>query len=463
MRAGPKLPLLLAAALGLASALAIASDLLPWLRGPAPYPPEWQWEYRRLPATPRLLASIACAGGLLALLPVRRRTRLAILASVVLGFGFEFTLLGLEPEGALRAIVRRTLSRTDTSYLTVAASDLARDPLEFLDRHAELLPELRRVGKHAATHPPGPVLYYRGLLALCASARNAALAGGLLILLLSAAAAIPIAALARLAGADEPAALRTAVLWNLLPGPALMSPQFDQALALPVAAAAALAASAIVVGPRSKRGLLLAVAAGLLAGLSLYVSYGAMAFLPFAALPAIVLVVEERQRLRRAAETGVLVLAGVSAVVGLTMALGHEPLRAARIALAIHRETFTRPRSYGLWLGFDALDYGLFLGVPVAVLAVLGLARSLTALVRGQGRPLDRMRVTAAALFVLLVLSGTTRGEVGRIWIPLMPVVLVAALARPEKEKGPTTQEALVVGLVLALQCLVIRSFWLVP
>jgi hypothetical protein len=48
-----------------------------------------------------------------------------------LGFGFQIALLGLEPDGALRTIVRRTLSRTDTSYLTVAASDLASDPLDF--------------------------------------------------------------------------------------------------------------------------------------------------------------------------------------------------------------------------------------------------------------------------------------------------------------------------------------------
>jgi hypothetical protein len=129
---------------------------------------------------------------------------------------------------------------------------------------------------------------------------------------------------------------------------------------------------------------------------------------------------------------------------------------------------FTQPRRYALWLAFDPLDFAVFVGIPVAVLAVVAVTLSARALLRGQARPLDRMRVTAGTLFLLLVLSGTTRGEVGRIWIPLMPLALVAAVARArseggEGEAGPTTQEALLLGLLLALHCLVIRTFWLVP
>ena len=56
-----------------ASGLVLVSvpfDLIPWLRGPAPYPPEWQWAFRpEGPARP-LLAAGACAAALLALLAV---------------------------------------------------------------------------------------------------------------------------------------------------------------------------------------------------------------------------------------------------------------------------------------------------------------------------------------------------------------------------------------------------------
>jgi hypothetical protein len=248
-----------------------------------------------------------------------------------------------------------------------------------------------------------------------------------------------------------------------------MSPQFDQALALPVAATAALVAWAATertaTSKPSWRRAFGATAAGLLAGLALYVSYGAAAFLLLSVLPAAALVVRDRAGLHRLIGPLALALAGALGVFGLAVALGHEPLQAARTALEIHRETFTRPRSYLLWLAFNPLDFALFLGVPVAVLAVWRVSRSATALLRELGQPLDRMRVLAGVLFLLLVFSGTTRGEVGRIWIPLMPVVLVAALCRPagEAEAGPSVGEALVVGCVLALHCLLIRAFWVVP
>ena len=61
-----------------------------------------------------------------------------------------------------------------------------------------------------------------------------------------------------------------------------------------------------------------------------------------------------------------------------------------------------------------------------------------------------------------LVLSSQTRGEVGRIWIPIMPVLLVAALARPaqESEGGPTAGEGVVLALLLVPIDLVLALSW---
>ena len=62
-------------------------------------------------------------------------------------------------------------------------------------------------------------------------------------------------------------------------------------------------------------------------------------------------------------------------VVLLPMAWGHEPIAAARTALAIHREAYTQPRSYATWLLFNPLDLAIFGGVPVVVVGLLRLAR----------------------------------------------------------------------------------------
>ena len=73
----------------------------------------------------------------------------------------------------------------------------------------------------------------------------------------------------------------------------------------------------------------------------------------------------------------------------------------------------------------------------------------------------------AAAGFLLLLLSGTVRGEAGRIWIPLMPLFLLAATAVSPPEEAartePTTSQALLLGGLLISLCFAIRISWQVP
>lgn len=482
--------------------MAVPLDLLPLLRGPAPYPPEWQWEYRRLWPTglempSRMVPPLVAGGALLALLAVSgtawagRRPRAAsalILAAAGLGgWAYQLGLAGLEPAGALRTLAARTTSRTITSYHAAALLPEARDPVAFLRQHHELLDELRSEAKHAATHPPGPVLFYRGLVALCEgsprltrwalaaladtadrpfrppntpAARAAALAGGLMLGLLGAATTWPVAALAAGVTGDRLSAVRVGVLWNLLPGPALMTPQFDQAVALPVAGAAALlAGSAWTARPATP-----ALLAGLCGGLALFVTYGAAAFLLFGAAAALALGADGGGP--RLAKSAAWAAAGAAAVIGFTALLGHHPLRSALSALAIHREVYTAPRSYALWLAFNPLDLAIFLGLPLAILLALRTGRASLALRRHAGgvSPADRFVIAAAAGLALLLLSGVTRGEVGRIWIPLMPLLLVAALAGSrDGEKataGPSSREALLLGVLLIPPSIVMRLYW---
>jgi hypothetical protein len=439
----------------------------------------------------RLLPAFGAAGALLGLLAVsgsawargRPRAASALLlgAATLAGWAYQLGLAGLEPGGALRALVARVTSRTITSYHGAALMPEAQDAVAFLRRHHELLAEFRTSAKHAATHPPGPVLFYRGLVALCdgsprltrwalaaigdtpdrpfrplntPASRAAALLGGLILGLLGAATTWPVAALAGRVTGDPLSASRVGTLWNLLPGPVLMTPQFDQAVALPVAGAAALLASSV----RTARPAGPALLAGLCAGLALFTTYGAAAFLLIGGAAALALRSEsDWPRLARAAAWAA---AGTGIVLGLTALLGHHPLRSALSALAIHRELYTAPRSYALWLVFNPLDLAIFLGIPLAILLPLRAGRSLSSPSRDGGalRAADRFTIAATAGLALLALSGATRGEVGRIWIPLMPLALVGGLAR--EGETPTLFGAAGYGALLALLTLVIGSSW---
>jgi hypothetical protein len=83
-------------------------------------------------------------------------------------------------------------------------------------------------------------------------------------------------------------------------------------------------------------------------------------------------------------------------------------------------------------------------------------ALGLAALAR---RP-SRLRLAVGAGLMLLIASGTVRGEVGRIWVPLMPLLLVAALGEPD---GPARREALLIGALLAVIGLALRVYWILP
>jgi hypothetical protein len=235
-----------------------------------------------------------------------------------------------------------------------------------------------------------------------------------------------------------------------------MTPMLDQALCLPVAAATACLAAAMAV-PERARAWRLAALAGAFGGLAVFVSYGAPVFLALGGCAALALALGTPGRLGRAAAVAAIAASVTGALWMLPAALGHRPWASLATALAIHRDEYTLPRSYPLWLLFNPLDLALFLGVPVAVACAVRTARSA---VRAPREGIDRLRIATGLGLLALLLAGQTRGEVGRIWLPLMPTLLVAAMARPG---GPTRDEALVCGTCLAALTIAMGTFWQVP
>jgi hypothetical protein len=456
----------------------VRRDDAPWLRGPAPYPPEWQWGFEPKPLG-RAWPAVVCAAAAVLLLRARLSPAIRVAAAVGLGWCFQLALLHIEVDGTRVELVRRTASGSFTSYLKVAASGAARDPAAFLARHAELLPSLRRSARHAATHPPGAVLVFRALIAGCdrlpsltrrvasfvrldpasldppvsPSAMAAAFLGASLFGIAGAAVAWPVASLARALAGDPAVGARVGALWSVLPGPALMAPELDQALALPVAASSAALAAALAPEAAPPSAAILAVAAGALAGLAGFFSYGALALAALGGLAVLAFRAEGGARPRRALLVVGIAAATAVVVLWLPAIFGYRPLVSASTALAIHREQFTARRGYALWLAFNPLDVALFLGPPVAAVGLWRLARA----ARQPRQPASRFRLAAAAGLLLLVSSGAVRGEMGRILIPLMPVLLVASCADTDDTELP------LLALLAAATAIVLRLSWELP
>ncbi len=445
-------------ALGGLFAVALAADLLPWLRGDVPWIPllgRWIWPYAAprwawvVPCALALAIYVAGAARLLDRAP-RDRYPVRLIAWSFTGAALLWLLL-LTLEGRpLFLLFTRSASVVTGGYQYAAA--LASDLDHTLRHWPDFVATYRA---HANIEPPGGVtLSPPGLLAAYdagASLLDAAppladrlggvvrplqcqnlfmmtwtdaeMASAWLQMAMPLWAALGVAPLYRLGALvwDRERARLAVVMWALVPGLAIFQPRFNVFYPL----------IALLVLLGVWRGLLrerprwlavggFALSVGMLFNLSL-VPLGLLAGLiilgwRLARPPA-----QPRAALRDLVAFGI----GCASVWVITWALGGlSPWELARTSLDQHYDMY---RPYWPWLVMHTYDMFIFVGVPVAGLAIWRIAR-----LRRAGRaslaPGDVMAGAAALALAILVLSGTARGETGRVWLFFAPVwVLLAA------------------------------------
>lgn len=475
------LPLVLAVAtLGL---IFLISSQAPSANGPA----EWQWPYR-----PPGLTGVGLVLAAALVIPLLywgshdRRTdwRWSLPLLVILGWAFSLNLAQAQP-GGFRRVFDALSSRHAFGYVFDAG--LAPDTRTLL---ADWPAVSAGLNQHARTHPPGPLLGVRaldllgrrlpsepegerGLLSSASEslereAARAALRGrrtpqhlpapGTLVLLavllplFSALAAWPLHRLAVGLGLEPGAALLAAALWIAVPARSLFTPSLDQALPLLLLGAAWMAVTGGRVRP---------VLGGALLALAVFLSYGCLAVAPLVGLLALTARIEPGEEIRPAMgwrlvrrfswDRALLLAAGfLLPWMALALSTGYDPVASFRTALEQHRAIAVVSRTYGTWLLWNPYDFLLLLGPAVLLLAAVGL----------KGRSEARLPAHRALLWgwwgllLLLIVSGSVRGEVGRIWMFLMPFACLLAADEAVRRWGPRSLWAgalLVLELALAL------------
>jgi hypothetical protein len=462
-----------------AALAAIAAVLLqlPGFNGPA----EWRWPYRPLGLAPvPLVLALLFAAALIAILVYGPAGRRGAWSLALLGYGFSLSVIAAQPGGFGR-VVSVLASRHSFSYLYDAAlAPPARDLLaDFPAASAEL-------SMHSRTHPPGVLLAIRGLDQVArtlgpAGALRAPLpkksagameleisrakergkpgpaippspfTGVLLAFLLplaAAATALPLFALAVGWGLPEDAARWSAALWLTVPAGVLFTPSVDQALGLVVVVGAVLAAGAVkgpkgLQGPQGQpgwRAMAGILGAGIVVGLGCLISYGLLVAVPFVAWVAFSAGGDPWLSPRRFVRAALVGAGFALPWLALALFAGYDPWTSFRTAISAHAQMAVATRSYAIWLLGNPYDFALFCGPAVAVLGLVGLVsrRGPVALRRGLWG--------GAVLFALLWLSGSVRGEVGRIWLFAMPFVALAAAAAIERTAAGNRERALLVA-----------------
>jgi hypothetical protein len=125
----------------------------------------------------------------------------------------------------------------------------------------------------------------------------------------------------------------------------------------------------------------------------------------------------------------------VAAFIVLYLATGYRPLANMRHILQAQAQIMTGTgRDHLTWTFMNLYEFGLFLGPMLAVTSLAGLicamsckSTKLTWNRCPSSRPMSYMGAGLLVAFLLLDAMGSTRGEVGRIWVFFMPLFALYA------------------------------------
>jgi hypothetical protein len=285
-------------------------------------------------------------------------------------------------------------------YLTVVP--LIHSPGQFL---STFLQRIDGYPTHVRSHPPGMALILYGLARAGLDGSGPAAA-----LIIAVAVSAPVAALlAARSVAGEDTARRAAPFLVLAPAAVWIATSAD-ALYMGVGAWA-VALVVLAIGSRGRRADALALAGGTLFGASCFLSFGLTLV---AAIPLAVAAHARRPRPLVIAAAGALAVVLAFAAAGYWWLDGYGAARHQYLASVAMR------RPYGYFLVADLGALALAAGPALAIALARLRDRRLWLLVGGAG-----------AAVALADVSGMSKGEVERIWLPFLPWLLLAAAALP--------------------------------
>lgn len=373
--------------------------------------------------TARVLPALALAAAAVAFAPAlaaRLRWRGLLAASWAGAAAWAVALAATDGWNAIAAPLA-------TKYEQLTAVPLVDTPGGFLASFIDLLPSY---ATHVQGHPPGGVLV---LWAMDGVGLGGATAAAVLVIACGAVTA-PAVLVAVRALASEARARAAAPFLIFTPAAVWMATSLDALYAGVAAVGIALFALACT-ATTVRRGALLALAAGLVLGAALMLSYGV------ATLGAVVLAIAIGLRRRAAvAWAG----AGVALVFVAFLALRFNWFDGLQATREQYLAGVSRRRPYAEFLVISLAAFALAVGPAAAA----GLSRLRD---RGAWQLVGGVLVALAAAD----LSGMSKGETERIWLHFVPWLLVATAAL-QRSRGWLAAQ---VGLALTLQ-LVVRSPW---
>ncbi|MFL7840408.1 MAG: hypothetical protein ACK2T4_05985 [Candidatus Promineifilaceae bacterium] len=470
--------------------LAILADWLPWLRGPAPETSEWYWPYLLRPMQrwwPSLLAALlTLAVGTWWIYqekPGRGRTAAALLGLFACSLFLQASLIYADRPNVSAELVDRTLSNLASGFFEPAAE--IEDINQLLASYPQAMPEF--VSEHARTHPPGLILAnWATIQALSKTdwpanaiaafiqplrcmdmwiySRPAAVAAALgvwavLPLIAAALTIFPAYAVAEqlLKGYTIKLA---AILAATLPALILFAPKSVQLYA-PLTLFMFWAFHSGILN----KSLWSLLTAGVLGSILTFLSLGNGALFLMLLLYGVFLIFlipreEQADSLwkQKPRDIAVQLLSFIAGAVSIWLLYwliwGVAPWKIAVSGLGQHYQLVTHIRRYEWWVVWNLIDLAIFSGWPLFLCFLGSLLPAFRHWKKKSLGAVDALAITLAIIILLLNFSGSARGEVGRLWLFIMPLLAFPAAYF----WGKTFPEKRSAIILLALQLLLTLS-----
>lgn len=452
--------------------ICVIFNVIPYLRGPAPYPPDWQWPYLFVNTLSRIWAPIMVF--LIIYIYVKRRIRndwLFLVISVVLMYVLQFSLLYFQRSGIL-VLIHRIINPDINGYFTAALA--IQDPFRFItdfNKHVLSLP------MHAKGHPPGGVLFFwliiksiSGLfipfvehivpkhndirvlwLGLSNQQKTAALVAAICIPFLSSLTLVPLYYAGKVWHGVK-TARKSIHLYMLIPSVLLFVPINDVFLPLFAITSFFL----LVLGIRKKT-LPYYYVSGLILTLGIYFSLSLLPLLLFFILCIVFEWFRDDSRCLYdlILPIGLVILSIITLPIILYITLRFDSLRMIQVLMS----GLPVRRSYGVWVFYNIYDFLVFLGLPVVGVIVLGIKHFIGQCRKREFRSNDTILISFIIMLVLLDLSGSVRGEVARIWIPYVPFIVLSS-AYTLTNLGNKNIDYSIFLFLQFVQVMILQMFW---
>lgn len=424
--------------------LALVFDLSPYLRGPAPYPPEWRWPYLYVNTLAKLWLPLLLTIFLLFLTHITENMKLKkiiknekrIIAAFILAFFFFQMSFIYYDRGGLRAFFFKVAHPGMNGYFTTSLTipDLRTFLKEYPNR-------VKKYPQHAHGHPPGVTLYFYAINNTIArfpqlkvlvnsvkpkrddmqilwsslkwNEKIGAIISGYILAFLSLL-ALPFIYIVGKSIYGIKVGMRAMILYGFIPSVSLFIPLPDALFAIFSILSFLFLSKGIK--ENKLRPLLIA---GIILSIGIFFS---LSLLPVLLLFICYIIFTQKKLVERNT-TAKLFLFSVGILIPFfsLFLLDYDSLAAAQTII----KNGTYGSTYLLWLFYSPYDFFMFAGIPLFIFFLLQIKQSLFLIYTRVRKNIDKLFISFLLVLLAVNITGASRTETGRIWLPFIPFLVI--------------------------------------